>query len=109
MEGQTRAAYKAASHLGASRADPIGSHSVKPVDVNPACGRIRQFKRPVPTNLLELRVFQLNTAIHSAASISSAIASILLTLFQLRAVPVTFSNFSTFDHGSLDWPAPLGK
>ena len=44
-----------------------------------------------------------------AASISSAIASILVTLFQLRAVPVVFSNVATDDHGSLDLPAPLGK
>jgi hypothetical protein len=43
------------------------------------------------------------------ASSSSAIASILVTLFQLRAVPVVFNHFSTFDQGSLDLPAPLGK
>jgi hypothetical protein len=46
---------------------------------------------------------------HSADSISSAIASIFVTLFQLRAVPVVFSSFPTDAHGSLDLPAPLGK
>ena len=44
-----------------------------------------------------------------AASISSAIASILVTLFQLRAVPVVLNNFSTDDHGNFDLPVPLGK
>lgn len=46
---------------------------------------------------------------HQSASISSAISSMALTLFQLRAVPVTFSTFSTADHGSLDLPDPFGK
>jgi hypothetical protein len=32
-----------------------------------------------------------------------------MTLFQFRAVPVTLNNFSTFDHGSLDLPAPSGN
>src|ERR1700722_918477 len=48
-------------------------------------------------------------SIQSAASISSAIASILVTLFQLRAVPVVFNNLSIEDQGSLDLPAPVGK
>lgn len=49
------------------------------------------------------------TVAHSPASISSAMASILVTLFQLRAVPVVFSNRSTDDQGSLDLPTPSGK
>ena len=40
---------------------------------------------------------------------SSAIFNIFVTLFQLRAVPVTPSSFSTDDQGSLLLPAPLGK
>jgi hypothetical protein len=36
-------------------------------------------------------------------------ASILVTLFQLRAVPVVFSNLSTDDQGSFDLPEPWGK
>jgi hypothetical protein len=44
-----------------------------------------------------------------SASIFSAIASILVTLFQLRAVPVVFHNLSTDAQGSLDLPTPLGK
>ena len=42
-------------------------------------------------------------------SMASAMASILVTLFRLRAVPGTLNSFSTCDQGSLDWPAPLGK
>lgn len=44
-----------------------------------------------------------------AASISSAIASILTALFRLRAVPVVLSSFSTEDHGSFVFPMPFGK
>ena len=45
----------------------------------------------------------------SAASISSAMASILVTLFQLRAVPVAFSSFSTCRPGELGLPGAVGK
>ncbi len=45
----------------------------------------------------------------SQPSISSAIASMLVTLFKFLAVPVTFSSLSTCDHGSFDLPAPSGK
>jgi hypothetical protein len=41
-------------------------------------------------------------------SISSAIANIFVTLFQLRAVPGVFSIFSTADQRR-DWPMPSGK
>lgn len=44
-----------------------------------------------------------------AASISFAISNMFVTLFQLRAVPVTLNNLSTEDHGSFDLPAPFGK
>lgn len=44
-----------------------------------------------------------------APSISSAMASILVTLFRLRAVPGVFSSFSTADHGSFEFPTPLRK
>ena|ERR1700735_412689 len=70
---------------------------------------IRDFASP-GTNLPSLSNAEcLVGSIQSAASISSAIASILVTLFQLRAVPVVFNNLSIEDQGSLDLPAPLGK
>lgn len=42
-------------------------------------------------------------------SICSAISNILVTLFQFRAVPVTFRCFSTWDQGSFEVPTPFGK
>lgn len=44
-----------------------------------------------------------------AASNSSAICSIFVTLFRLRAVPTVSSFLSKDDHCSFDRPAPLGK
>ena len=63
--------------------------------------RVRTGKSYHPRSTRHLAVVQL--------SISSAIFNIALTLFQFLAVPLTFSNFSTCDHGSLDLPAPSGK
>src|SRR5207249_698088 len=47
--------------------------------------------------------------VHFLESSASAIASSLVTLFQLRPVPGAVQIFSSFPQGSFDFPMPLEK
>src|SRR5690242_778229 len=46
---------------------------------------------------------------HFLESSASAMASSLVTLFQLRPVPGAVQIFSSFAHGNFDFPMPLEK